>query len=637
MALVHAGPVHSRKIPSRCITAMSDDGSEDFYDAPTMPENDQPEDMASAVREPEEPQDFRGGRSPRPNDAFIAVMGVTGSGKSSFISLCSGKAVRIGHTLEACTAIVDVYAYDMSPDQTVYLIDTPGFDDTNKSDTEVLSEIAVWLGSSYKSKILLSGIIYLHRITDVRMQGSAKKNLLMFKQLCGQDALKQVILVTTMWDRVSREEGTRREEELINTSEFWGWMVSKGSSVRRHGHNESSAKELVHQLIGHSNCITTDLQKQLIDENLTLDQTSAGRELQSELRKEQEKWAKRLAEVEEQMRAAIQQRDQEAEEALKEVRDEYTVKIQQVEKDTVALRFNMESLISQRDIRLGKMQQKMYDEQNAHTEQIKEMREQMNNLQNRLSTEYIHTEMEQHHNKLKPWHCRKGKLAFSISMAGVYYTCISPVITRCNEGPGQTPAAGFRQLRSVFLGKKCGESPTWLARYSDGVETSDNLKVEYPQLQEALTTHGVDHLKACTLGPNQTYYARFKSSWSSNVPDNLKNTLKIYDPKKRDAARIVTVALGYDGAYVIAYRNGRGVKPSRGFTYGLKGHYQALKEILSKKKNLKIVAVTLNPENATDFIIIWEEKASKGKSYRMQCYSQYQTVIKEVETWWNWR
>lgn len=38
----------------------------------------------------------------RPSDVFIAVMGVTGSGKSSFISMCSDTRVEIGHTLEAC-------------------------------------------------------------------------------------------------------------------------------------------------------------------------------------------------------------------------------------------------------------------------------------------------------------------------------------------------------------------------------------------------------------------------------------------------------------------------------------------------------------------------------------------------------
>jgi hypothetical protein len=33
----------------------------------------------------------------------------------------------------------------------VHFIDTPGFDDTNKSDTETLAEVAIWLANSYKS------------------------------------------------------------------------------------------------------------------------------------------------------------------------------------------------------------------------------------------------------------------------------------------------------------------------------------------------------------------------------------------------------------------------------------------------------------------------------------------------------
>lgn len=36
------------------------------------------------------------------NDVYIAVMGVTGAGKSKFISDCSGLPVQIGTTLKSC-------------------------------------------------------------------------------------------------------------------------------------------------------------------------------------------------------------------------------------------------------------------------------------------------------------------------------------------------------------------------------------------------------------------------------------------------------------------------------------------------------------------------------------------------------
>lgn len=40
--------------------------------------------------------------SDSPSDVFIALMGVTGSGKSTFISLCSQKSAKVGHDLTAC-------------------------------------------------------------------------------------------------------------------------------------------------------------------------------------------------------------------------------------------------------------------------------------------------------------------------------------------------------------------------------------------------------------------------------------------------------------------------------------------------------------------------------------------------------
>lgn len=109
------------------------------------------------------------------------------------------------------------------------------------------------------------------------MQGSAKRNLVLFRELCGEDALQKVILATTMWDKVSEKRGYRREAELMNTQEFWGSMVDKGSAVHRHYNTRESAKKIIDQLANHDKKFVTDLQRQLVDEGRTLDQTSAGK------------------------------------------------------------------------------------------------------------------------------------------------------------------------------------------------------------------------------------------------------------------------------------------------------------------------------------------------------------------------
>ena len=93
-------------------------------------------------------------------------MGATGSGKTTvsrmrplimsrsspdtlqFINLASGSNLRIGLGLESCTAEVKLADEFTLDEKTVTLIDTPGFDDTAKSDTEILKIIAAFLAAT---------------------------------------------------------------------------------------------------------------------------------------------------------------------------------------------------------------------------------------------------------------------------------------------------------------------------------------------------------------------------------------------------------------------------------------------------------------------------------------------------------
>ncbi|RYP84091.1 hypothetical protein DL770_005263 [Monosporascus sp. CRB-9-2] len=206
-----------------------------------------------------------------------------------------------------------------SPEVDIYLVDTPGFDDTERSDTDVLKEIATWLTRTYANNIQLSGIIYLHRITDPRIQGSARKNLFMFKKLCGTEVLQNVLLVSTMWENVEESDGIRRESELTNTPEFWGVMVQNGAEVM-------------------------SIQKEMVHENKRLDETEAGMELETEFRKEREKFKKDLAEAQEMMKQALEARDQESEDILRKYQDDTSTKIQMLIQEREKLKITMEQL-----------------------------------------------------------------------------------------------------------------------------------------------------------------------------------------------------------------------------------------------------------------------------------------------------
>lgn len=381
------------------------------------------------------------------------------------------------------TTNVDVYAYDVSPAQTVYLIDTPGFDDTTRSDTAVLREIAGWLGDSYQNNILLHGIIYLHRITDVRMQGSAKKNLVMFRRLCGQDALTKVVLVTTMWDKVSPAEGEARERELVDTPEFWGWMVSKGSSCHRHDNTEASARSIVGGLAAHkAPPVATDLQRQLVDEHRSLDQTSAGRELQGEMLKEKAKWARERGEIEEQMKAAISQRDREAEAMMREERDRYTKMIRKVENDTGALKSSMKTLLADRDRRVERMEQQMREQQAAHEAELRKISErQMKADLERQRALEVKAEQEKARLQSKAQtqvaktNSNPPKFApyYSVSIADGTYLCTGPKHVSWND-PIPAHKRGSSWIAAVSLGDytRTGQR-TWIAGYADGEWSMD--------------------------------------------------------------------------------------------------------------------------------------------------------------------
>lgn len=171
-------------------------------------------------------------------------------------------------------------------DEPVMLVDTPGFSDTNISDTEILARIARWMKDTYANGCLLSGIIYLHRIIDPRMVGPSLKNLRMMKKLCGANSMRNVVLATTMWERVTEEEGLRRESELENV--FWKDMIESGSSMTRiTTEREDDARALVKSLLNNKP-ISTQLQDEL-HSGKTLVQTAAGTEIREEMAKLEEK------------------------------------------------------------------------------------------------------------------------------------------------------------------------------------------------------------------------------------------------------------------------------------------------------------------------------------------------------------
>ncbi|KAK0507984.1 hypothetical protein JMJ35_009873 [Cladonia borealis] len=213
--------------------------------------------------------------SPTASKVYIAVMGATGSGKSSLISSITGREGLIGHDLETGTS--EVGAYEITMDSTtLVLVDTPGFDDIEMSDYQILNAIAAWLENSCEKGQLLSGLVYLHQINKTRMSGSAIRALHLFQRICGEDNYKNVILATTFWNKIEhcKQEGIDREERLLANEGFWKLMIEKGAKPMRLGQDY---RDILPALLAMAEKPTMTLEiQQELSNGLGLEQTMAG-------------------------------------------------------------------------------------------------------------------------------------------------------------------------------------------------------------------------------------------------------------------------------------------------------------------------------------------------------------------------
>jgi len=283
----------------------------------------------------------------------VLLLGLTGSGKSTFISLLAEQNVVVGHNLTSGTAEIRGYNTFVLG-RKVILIDTPGFDDTNKSDFEILSDISLFLGTLYRTPMRLVGIIYLQRITDIRMSGSSLKSIGMTERLCGLEACPGITIATTMWANLQMaegglEEGTARERQLLENMTFFGTLVKNGAKFRRHLGTKESAEGIMSELVRENATIVLDIQKQLVDDGLILGETPVGRYVQQDMLKQHQKYLKELQELEKALQEAKQNKDESTLSQLKEEHDQQRNIIQRLEVGRQGLNLKLDQLAERKN------------------------------------------------------------------------------------------------------------------------------------------------------------------------------------------------------------------------------------------------------------------------------------------------
>ncbi len=150
----------------------------------------------------------------------------------------------------------------------------------------------------YKKGVKLSGVIYIHRISDFRMGGSSSRNFKLFCNLCGDDALKNSVIVTNMWGEVDVKKGEKREAELRD--KFFKPAIDKGAQLLRHDNTAKTAHNILRYII-HNRPLPLRIQIELVDEKKKLLETVAGEELNREMLELTRKQEAEIGQLQEEM------------------------------------------------------------------------------------------------------------------------------------------------------------------------------------------------------------------------------------------------------------------------------------------------------------------------------------------------
>ena len=242
---------------------------------------------------------------------------------------------------------VEPYFYKLQDGKRIFLIDTPGFNDAIRSDSEILQEIAFFLAQTYLQSIRLTGVVYLHRITDNRMSGSSLRNLQIFRELCGQSAYPHVALTTTMWDALQDPgEGANYQNQLLSHGEWWGDMVRRQSHVARHDGKASTAESIIQNLISHRDPdLVLAIQREMVLQKKSLEDTSAGLETSRLFRAVQDKKRSELGTVQERIQVARRARHDNAIEDLESQESELRSELEKAKQAQQALKINCDRLV----------------------------------------------------------------------------------------------------------------------------------------------------------------------------------------------------------------------------------------------------------------------------------------------------
>ena len=136
----------------------------------------------------------------------------------------------------------------------------------------------------------------------------------MFYKLCGGSTLKNVVIVTTMWNKDSRDIYELREKELSNR--FFKAALDKGAQMARHDNTAESAHNIIRK-IAKNHPVVLQIQRELVDERKDIIDTTAGDSINRELKEQIRRHQTELNNIREEVKRELEEKNRNLEERAK--------------------------------------------------------------------------------------------------------------------------------------------------------------------------------------------------------------------------------------------------------------------------------------------------------------------------------
>ena len=212
----------------------------------------------------------------------------------------------------------------------------------------------------------------MHRITDVRMGNTAQRTFRVFRELCGENTFKNVVIVTNMWGNVNPELGEAREHEL--TTKFFKPVLDRGARMCRHDGTRDSALTILRHLVDNEAVVLT-IQQEIVEERRGFADTAAGAVLSHALKEQADRHDEELRNLRAEMEIAMRAKDEESRKELQEEVDNKREELVRIKRDVQGMTENFASEKARLETRITEMEMT----NRYHVERLQEMQDLVNN------------------------------------------------------------------------------------------------------------------------------------------------------------------------------------------------------------------------------------------------------------------